>query len=129
MAANRVILGGRLVFSGVPDATVGAEAGNLAPVRNSTRSGAYALARVLNTIGLAIVAVIVIYILLTLLEANPDNTAASLIRELAEYFNLGLANLFLPADPKLMITLNYGMAALLWFLITSVVVRLVRRIG
>jgi len=60
VAANRVILGGRLVLSGVPDATVRAEAGNLAPVRNSTRSGAYALARVLNTIGLAIVAVIVI---------------------------------------------------------------------
>jgi hypothetical protein len=117
------------VLSGVPDATVGAEAGNLAPVRNSTRSGAYALARVLNTIGLAIVAVIVIYILLTLLEANPDNTAATLIRELAEYFNLGLANLFLVADPEWMIGLNYGVAALIWLVLTTVVVRLVRRIG
>jgi hypothetical protein len=129
VAANRVILGGRLVLSGVPDATVGAEAGNLAPVRNSTRSGAYALARVLNTIGLAIVAVIVIYILLTLLEANPDNTAATLIRELAEYFNLGLANLFLVAEPTWMIGLNYGVAALIWLVLTTVVVRLVRRIG
>ena len=67
-------------------------------MRNSTRSGAHALARVLNTIGLAIVGVIVAYILLTMLEANPDNTVAILIRELAEYFNLGLANLFLIAD-------------------------------
>ena len=54
----------------------------------------------LNTIGLAIVAVIVTYILLTLLEANPDNTAATLVRQLAEYFNLGLANLFLVDDPS-----------------------------
>jgi hypothetical protein len=98
-------------------------------VRNSTRSGAYALARVLNTIGLAIVAVIVAYILLTMLEANPDNSVAILIRELAEYFNLGLANLFLIEDPKWMIGLNYGVAALIWLVITTVVVRLVRRVG
>ena len=98
-------------------------------MRNSTRSGAYALAQVLNTIGLAIVAVIVIYILLTFLEANPGNTAATLVRELAEYFNLGLANLFLIDDPKWLIGVNYGVAALIWLVITAVLVRLVRRIG
>jgi hypothetical protein len=99
-------------------------------VRNSTRSGgAYALARVLNTVGLAIVAVIVAHILLTMLEANPDNTVAILIRELAEYFNLGLANLFLIEDPHWMIGINYGVAALIWLTITAVLVRLVRRVG
>jgi len=98
-------------------------------VRNSTRSGAYALARVLNTIGLSIVAVIVAHILLTMLEANPDNTVAILIRELAEYFNLGLANLFLLDDPKWMIGINYGVAALIWLAATAVLVRLVRRVG
>ena len=98
-------------------------------MRNSRNGAAYGLARVLNTIGLAIVAVLVAYIVLTLLDANPANSFATLVRQLAEFFNLGLANLFLPADPKLMVTLNYGMAALLWFLITSVIVRLVRRVG
>ena len=98
-------------------------------MRNSTRGGVYAFARVLNTIGLAIVAVIVAYIALTLLDANPDNTAATLIRELAEYFNLGLANLFLVDDTKWLIGLNYGVAALIWLVVTTVVVRLVRRAG
>jgi hypothetical protein len=98
-------------------------------VRNSTRGGAYALARVLNTIGLAIVAVIVTYILLTLLEANPDNTAATLVRELAENVDLGLANLFLVDDPQWEVGLNYGVAALVWLVCTTVVVRLVRRVG
>ena len=97
-------------------------------MRNSTRGGAYTLARVLNTIGLAIVGVIVAYILLTLLEANPDNSVAILVRQLAEYFNLGLANLFLLDDPRWMIGLNYGVAALIWLAITTVVVRLVRRV-
>jgi hypothetical protein len=107
--------------------------GNVVSVRNarsSTRGGgAYAIARVLNTIGLAIVAVIVTYIVLTLLDANPDNTVATLIRQLAEYFNLGLANLFLIDNPKWLIGINYGVAALIWWAITAVVVRLIRRIG
>ena len=98
-------------------------------MRNSRNGAAYGLARVLNTIGLAIVAVLVAYIVLTLLDANPANSFATLIRQLAEFFNLGLANLFLLDDPKLMIAVNYGAAALLWLLVTSVVVRLVRRIG
>ena len=51
-----------------------------------------------------------------------------LINQLADTFNLGLSNLFLPPDPKLRIVLNYGTAALVWFAITSVVVRIVRRI-
>ena len=88
-------------------------------MRNTTRGGAYGLARALNTIGLAIVTVIVIYILLTLLGANPDNTVARLVRELAEYFNLGLANLFVVDDPRWLIGLNYGVAAALWLLITA----------
>ena len=98
-------------------------------MRKSTRGGAHALARVLNTIGLAIVAVIVTYVMLTLLEANPDNTAATLVRQLAEYFDLGLANLFLVDDPQWQVGLNYGVAALVWLVCTVVLVRLVRRIG
>lgn len=96
---------------------------------SARRGGAYGLARVLNVIGTAIVAVIVLYILLTLLEANPANAVATLVRRLAEFFDLGLATLFLPADPKVLVTLNYGVAALAWLLITAVVVRLVRRLG
>ena len=80
--ADRVILVASRSPPGVPGAVTGS-IGNPRGVRNSTRGGAYALARVLNTIGLAIVAVIVIYIVLTLLEANPDNTAATLVRQLA----------------------------------------------
>ncbi len=95
----------------------------------TARRGAGALAGVLRVAGLAIVAVIVIYIALTLLDANPENAFATFVREAAEFFDLGLANLFLPADPKVSVTLNYGVAAGLWYLITAVVVRLVRRIS
>jgi hypothetical protein len=97
-------------------------------VGTTTRRGIDALAGVLRLVGMLIVLVIVVHIVLTLLDANQANQLAMLIHELADTFNLGLSNLFLPADPKLGVVLNYGTAALIWFAITQVVVRLVRRI-
>ena len=97
-------------------------------VGSTTRRGIDALAGVLRIVGMLIVAVLVIHIVLTLLDANPANGFTIFISDLAEYFNLGLGNLFLPADPKLGVLFNYGAAALLWFAITTVVVRIVRRI-
>jgi hypothetical protein len=97
-------------------------------VGNTTRRGIDALANVLRIVGMLIVAVLVVHIVLTLLDANPANALAALIRDAADTFNLGLVDLFLPADPKLAVLLNYGTAALIWFAITTVVVRIVRRI-
>lgn len=95
----------------------------------AARRGVDAVANVLRIVGMAIVAVLVVHIVLTLLDANPDNSFAVLVRDLAGYVDLDLANLFLPDEPKLAVTLNYGVAALIWFAITMVVVRLVRRIA
>ena len=95
----------------------------------ATARGADTVARVLRTIGYAIVAVLVLHIVLTLLQANPANVVASLVRRLASTFDLGLSNLFLVDDAMLAVLLNYGAAALAWLLITAVVVRLASRIG
>jgi hypothetical protein len=83
---------------------------------------------VLRIVGMLIVTVLVVHIVLTLLGANPENGLTQLIRDAADTFNLGLSDLFLPQDPRLGVVLNYGTAALIWFVITTVVVRLVRRI-
>ena len=87
------------------------------------------VARALRTIGYAIVAVLLLHIVLTLLQANPANVVAALVARLAETFDLGLSNLFLVDDPMLAVLLNYGAAALAWLLIVAVVVRLVSRVG
>lgn len=87
------------------------------------------MARAIRTIGYAIVAVLLLHIVLTLLQANPANAVASLVARLAATFDLGLSNLFLVGDPMLAVLLNYGAAALAWLLITAVAVRLVSRIG
>ena len=98
-------------------------------VGTGRRRGLDAFASVLRTIGLAIVAVLVLHIVLTLLSANPDVWLVALVADLADAFDLGLAALFRPDDPQLAVVLNYGTAALIWFVLTSVVVRLVRRLG
>ena len=95
----------------------------------TTSRAAGSVARALRTIGYAIVAVLVLHIVLTLLQANPANVVAALISRLAATFDLGLSNLFLVDDAMLAVVLNYGAAVLAWLLITAVVVRLASRIG
>ena len=95
----------------------------------ATARAGNAVARALRTIGYAIVAVLLLHIVLTLLQANPANAVASLVRRLAGTFDLGLSNLFLVGDPMLSVLLNYGTAALAWLLIMALVVRLASRIG
>src|SRR4051794_20342535 len=96
-------------------------------VGTTARRGAGLLGTVLRTIGLLIVLVLVLHIVLTLLDANPANGLTSFVADLAARFNLGLDDLFLPSDPKLKVALNYGVAAVIWYAITIVVVRIVRR--
>jgi hypothetical protein len=97
-------------------------------VGGTTRRGIDALGNVLRIVGMCIVTVLVVHIVLTLLGANPENGLTRLVQDAADTLNLGLGDLFLPEDPRLGVVLNYGTAALLWFVITTVVVRLVRRI-
>ena len=96
---------------------------------STTQRGIGAVARVLRTVGTAVAVVLVLHVVLTLLSANPDVWLVTLVRDLADALDLGLSDLFRPADPALAVALNYGTAALLWLAVTAVVVRLVRRIG
>lgn len=95
----------------------------------TTRRGAGVVAGVLRVAGMLIVLVLVVYIVLVALDANFANVWAAAVREGANYFDLGLANLFQPENHKLAVAMSYGTAALIWWAITAVVVRLVRRIG
>ena len=94
----------------------------------AVRRGVDVAANLLRFAGLAIVLVLVLHILLTLL-ANPQHEVTLLVARAADVFDLGLNNLFLTENAAVGVILNYGVAALLWYLITIVVVRLVRRIG
>ncbi|MGD9530777.1 hypothetical protein [Pseudonocardia sp.] len=85
------------------------------------------MASLLRAIGLFIVAVLVLFIVLTVLDANPANPLTQAVTYLANLFDLGLSDLFVQPDPKVAVALNYGIAAVVWLVITTVVTRLVRR--
>ena len=98
-------------------------------VGTATRRGSGVVASVLRVVGMLIVLVLILFIALTALDANFGNVWAAAIREAANYFDLGFANLFQPANHKIGVAMSYGTAALIWWAFTAVVVRLVRRIG
>lgn len=101
----------------------------MSTVGTTARRGANLLASVLWAVGLVIVAVVVGHIALTLLNANPANFLTEFLGGWAATFNLGLGNLFTPDEPKLTVALNYGVAAVIWLVLTAVVSRLVRRLA
>ena len=92
------------------------------------RQGLGIIATIARVVGLVIVAILVAHIVLTLLDANPRNFLTEYVSAWAGQFNLGLGDLFTPEQPKLAVTLNYGVAAVLWMVLTAVVVRLLRRV-
>ncbi len=101
----------------------------MSTVGTTARRGAGLLATVLNIIGIVIVVILVLHIVLTLLDANPANGLTTFIASWAAELNLGLGNLFTPANPKMAVTMNYAVAAIIWLAVTTIVVRLVRRIS
>ena len=79
--------------------------------------------------GLAIAMVLVAHVVLTVGKANPDNGITSTISDLAQPLSLGFHDLFAPADPTLAVIVNFGIAALFWLFVRSLVLRLVRRLA
>ena len=99
-----------------------------ATVSTTVRQGMGIIATIVRIVGLVIVAILVAHIVLTLLDANPANFLTEFVSSWAAQLNLGLGDLFTPSQPKMAVTLNYGVAAILWLIITTVVVRLLRRV-
>ena len=70
--------------------------------------------------------VLAINIILVLAEANPDNGFASLIDSWSSAVSLGLRDLFTPANDKLAVLLNDGLAAIIWLIIGAALTYAIR---
>jgi hypothetical protein len=84
---------------------------------------------VIRIVGWFIVLVLVAHVALQLGDANSANGITRFVAYWAERLQLGFRNLFTPADARVQLVVNYGLAALFWLVVTSVLVRLVRRLG
>jgi len=87
------------------------------------------LAGVVRWVGLVFALVLVVHVLLTVGNANPDNGITQFFDAVADPLALAFRNLFTPENAQLRVLVNYGLAALFWLIVSSVVSRLIRRLA
>jgi hypothetical protein len=87
------------------------------------------LAGLVRSVGLVLALVLVIHVLLTVGQANPDNGITVFFDRAAEPVALAFRNLFTPENAELRVLINYGLAALFWLIVSGIVARLIRRLG
>lgn len=87
------------------------------------------LAGIVRWAGLVVVVILVLRVVLTIGGANPANGISSFVTEWSNTFSLGFKDLFTPGDAKLRVLVNYGIAALFWLVVSSILVRIIRRLG
>ncbi|MEC3975114.1 hypothetical protein [Amycolatopsis sp. H20-H5] len=87
------------------------------------------LASIARWVGLVFAALLVLHIIFVIGEANGDNGIVSFVRGWADSLTLGFKDMFTPADAKLRVLINYGIAAVFWLVVSVIVARILRRIG
>ncbi|HEY0447967.1 hypothetical protein [Actinophytocola sp.] len=87
------------------------------------------LAGLVRWVGLIFALVLVVHVVLTVGSANPDNSITVFFADAAEPLALAFRNLFTPENAELRVLVNYGLAALFWLIVSSVVSRLIRRLA
>ncbi|WP_344126310.1 hypothetical protein [Saccharopolyspora halophila] len=84
-------------------------------------------AKVVRMVVAVVVIIFALHVLFVVLDANQGNGFVSLIYTLAQTFVLGLGDVFTPDDALLGVILNYGLAALIWFIVGQFIIKLLRR--
>jgi len=84
-------------------------------------------ASVVRWIGLILAVILVVHVVLTVGSANPTNGITSFFASWADPIALGFKDLFTPADPKLLVLVNYGIAAIFWLIVSTILAKIIRR--
>ncbi|MGH3760039.1 hypothetical protein [Actinophytocola sp.] len=87
------------------------------------------LAGLVRWVGLVFAIILVVHVLLTVGNANPDNGITVFFADAADPLALAFRNLFTPENAELRVLVNYGLAALFWLVVSAVLARLIRRLG
>lgn len=85
------------------------------------------LARLVMLVTTIIVVLIVVAILLVVLGANESNSIVQAIQDAAKFFVGPFESIFSLSNHKAEVAVNYGLAALVYFIVGSLIARLLRR--
>jgi hypothetical protein len=87
------------------------------------------VAGVVRWAGLIFAAILVLYVIFVIGQANAANGIVSSVTGWAEFLSLGFKDLFQPSDPKLSVLVNYGIAAIFWLVVSGILAKIIRRVG
>jgi hypothetical protein len=107
--------------------TVSDDGGGTAAVAEGARRGAWGLARLVMLAARIVVLVIVAGILLVVLKANPTNDIVQAVTDAARWLAGPFKDLFKFDNFRTAIAVNWGIAAVVYYLAASLVARLLRR--
>lgn len=111
------------------DAADGRETGVAATARRGVGGGFLLVARLVMLIASIVAAIIVVAILLRVFNANAGNTLVKDVHDLAKTLVGPFKNLFTIKNPKTQIAVNWGLAAVVYLAIGSIIARILGRIG
>jgi hypothetical protein len=95
--------------------------------RYGRRDGAGAVVGVIHLVVGIVVAIFLLHMLFVVFEANQDNGFVDGVYNVAKVLVLGLGDVFTPDDAKLGVVLNYGFAALIYLVVSQLIVRALSR--
>ncbi len=96
-------------------------------VGEGARRGAWGLARLVMLVAWGVAAVLVAGILLVVLEANPGNAIVEAVTDAARWLAGPFKELFTLDNAKTQTAVNWGIAAVAYLAVASLVARLLRR--
>lgn len=85
------------------------------------------VARLIRTVTLVVVVVIVAGIILKVLSANPHNTIVSDVHDAGQWLVSPFHNVFSVKGAKLDLALNWGLAAVIYFVVGNLLASLLAR--
>lgn len=87
------------------------------------------LAVTVRLVGFVLAAILLVRIGIAFVPVNPDNVIVEWIVMFADMIVWGFRNLFLPADPRIGLVANYGLAAVFWMALGLIGARALSALG
>jgi hypothetical protein len=95
--------------------------------RGAARKGLWGAARIVRLITSVVVGLLLVAILLVVLEANRDNAIVDALLEAGEFLVEPFDNVFEPKRRKVKVAVNWGLAAVVYAIVGSLLARLLAR--
>jgi hypothetical protein len=95
--------------------------------RRRREDRANTVANIIHVVVGIILIVFALHVVFVLLDANQGNEFVSFVYTLAKAFVLGLGDVFTPDDATLGVVMNYGLAALVYLVLSQLVINALRR--